>query len=159
MSTSEDFGLVTDSPAHGPIFLAKEDNVTSEQTFQVLVQVSDTVPRPGIQPATLSADYFLSPNDPMATSLVIQFLPSQQRLNLPFTLIADMIAEGPEAFQARSSPETTAELSDGTIVTVPSYQVPEVLLSQTFINIDDDESEFGHVEYSVLCVDILLSPH
>ena len=142
MVTGEYFEPNSTSPTRGPIFLAKEDNATSEQTFKVAIQISNSVPHQGIQPATLNVDYNLSSVDPLATSVVLQFLSSQQRLYFPFTLFADLLAEGPEAFQASSSPENTAVLNNGTMVSVPRYQNPESLFAQTFVNIEDDEREF-----------------
>ena len=73
-------------PVNGPVFLAKEDNVTSEQTFLVVVQVSSSVPpEQSIQPATLVADYSLSA---AGTSVVLQFGPMVQRNSLYLLILS-----------------------------------------------------------------------
>ena len=46
----------TGQPENGPIFLIKENNVTSEQTFLVAFQVTDSAPS-GTQSATIDQDY------------------------------------------------------------------------------------------------------
>ena len=75
----------TGRPENGPIFLAKENNVTSEQTFLVSFQVTDSAPS-GTQSATIDQDYrFSGPGQTIATN----FFPSQQRILFPFELRAD----------------------------------------------------------------------
>ena len=126
--------------ANGPVFLAKEDNVTSEQTFLVVIQTSGSVP-PGkfIEPATLGVDYRLPGS---TTVVVLQFPPRFQRINFPFTLLFDTLPEGTEAFLASSAPEDTAQLPDGTTVPLSTYLHPNALFSESFIIIEDDDREF-----------------
>ena len=127
-------------PVNGPVFLAKEDNVTSEQTFLVVVQVSSSVPPgQGIQPATLDVDYRLSA---AGTSVVLQFSPMVQRINFLFTLFPDTLPEGTEAFFASSAPADVTQLPDGRIVPVPTFLNPNVLSAGIFIIIEDDDREF-----------------
>ena len=116
---------------NGPIYLAKENNVISEQTFSVVVQASSSVPPgQGIQQASLDSDYRLTlPNG--TTSVVLQFLPTFQRRNFPFTLFADDFPEGTEAFLASSAPGEGEE--------IPTYLNPERLSAETFIIIEDDD--------------------
>ena len=58
----------TGRPENGPIFLAKENNVTSEQTFLVSFQVTDSAPS-GTQSATIDQDYrFSGPGQTIATN-------------------------------------------------------------------------------------------
>lgn len=80
----------------------KENNKTSEQTFFVVVQVaSGSVPGQDIQPATLDKDYQLSSS---GSHIVLQFLSSAWRLNIPFTLFPDDLLEDDKAFLLSMSP-------------------------------------------------------
>ena len=132
------------SPVNGPIYLAKENNVTSEQTFLVAVQVSGSVP-PGrsLQPASLDSDYRISTVSGI-TSVVLTFGPIVQRINFPFTLLPNFFPERTEAFLASSAPADTGELPDGTIVSVSTYLNPIDLSAQTFVIIEDDDREFTY---------------
>ena len=130
-------------PVSGPIYLAKEDNVTSEQTFLVVVHVSSSVPPgQGIQPATLDVDYRLSR---AGTSVVLQFGSRVQRINFPFTLFTDALPEGTEAFLASSGPTDTAQLPNGTTVPVPTFLNPNTLSAESFVVIENDDHEFLYV--------------
>ena len=133
-----------DSPSgllvNGPIYLAKENNVISEQTFLVAVQVSSSVP-PGqsIQPAWLDADYRLSVS---GTVVVLPFGPMVQRINFPFSLFSDTLPEGTEAFLASSAPADMAQLPDGTTVPVSTFLNPSTLSAESFVIIEDDDREY-----------------
>ena len=133
-----------DSPSgllvNGPIYLAKENNVISEQTFLVVVQISNSVP-PGqsIHPATLDADYHLRA---AGTSVLLQFGPMVQRINFHFTLFTDTLSEGTEAFLASLAPADIAELPDGRRVPVPTFLSPINLFAESFVIIQDDDREF-----------------
>ena len=85
----------TGQPENGPIFLVKENNVLSEQTFLISIQVTDSAPV-SIQPATLGQDYRFGQVG--QTSQTEVFLPSQQRNPFLFELLTDTLAEGTEAF-------------------------------------------------------------
>ena len=126
-------------PVNGPIYLAKENNVISEQTFFVAVQVSSSVP-PGemIQPATLDVDYRVTG----LTVVVLEFGPREQRINFQFTLFPDTLPEGTEAFLASSAPADMAGLPDGRIVPVSTYLNPVALSAESFVIIQDDDCEF-----------------
>ena len=136
-------------PVNGPIYLAKENNVTSEQTFQVVIYASDSVP-PGqnIQPASLDADYCLAVAG--ASVVVLPFGPHDQRINVLFTLFPDTIPENTEAFLACLFPGDIAELPDGRIVPVPTFLNPTLLFVETFVIIEDDDRECFH-SYSNVC--------
>ena len=137
----------------GVVFLEKENDRISEQTFHVVFEVSTATPNPNIRPATISSrdadgiiinnDYFLLNPD---QSIIIQsFLPGCQTLEFIFTLYPDDVAEGTEAFQARSSP------SGGTVV--PGYTIPDqfnTLFAETFIIIEDNDRK--HVSMCFLLV-------
>jgi hypothetical protein len=130
----------TGRPENGPIFLAKEDNVTSEQIFLVSFQVTDSAPS-GTQSATIDQDYRFAGFG--QTSQVEFFFPSQQRILFPFELIADTLPEGTEAFQVSVSPEDTREFVDQngmvTAETFPTSLNPENLTSEIFITILDND--------------------
>ena len=114
------------------IFIAKEDDVRSEQTFQIRFQVFDSVPpNSGFAPAEFGVDY----NLPLTE---LTFNPDLQRLPLTINLIADRIPEETEAFQIISRPQGD-----------PAYTAPSSpLFQQTFVVIEDDDSKLSDL---VLC--------
>ena len=131
----------TSLPVNGPIYLAKEDNVTSEQTFLLSIQATDSAPSgTGIQPATLDADYRIGA--PGQTNVTLTFLAMDDMINFPFTLFPDDLPEGNEAFRASVSPQDTRVRPDGTNETVPTFLNPESLTSETFVVIEDDDRKF-----------------
>ena len=135
---SESFVPLSNLTVHGPIYLAKEDNVKSEQTFRIVVQVADSVP-PGninINPATIGRDYSIGLGE--ITSSVIDFLPSMQRVNFPFELFPDNLPERIEAFRASSSAEDKAEVNR-IVFDLPNYLSPTTLVAETFVLIEDDD--------------------
>ena len=129
----------------GVIFLEKENGRISEQTFHVLFELSTATPNQNIHPATLSSrdadnDYIVS--YPEASVFISSFLPNAQTLEFIFTLFPDVIAEGTEAFQARSSPFEGLLDHD--------YIIPNqlnTLFAETFIIIEDDDRK-----HTYLCV-------
>ena len=132
----------TGQPENGPIFLLKEDNVISEQTFLVSFQVTDSAPS-GTQSTAIDQDYrFAGPGQTSETKL---FLPTQQRIPFPFELLADTLPEGTEAFQASVSPEDTREFFDenGMMMAdqLPTSLNPSTLNSEIFITIIDNDRE------------------
>ena len=120
--------------AYGPIFLIKENNVTSEQTFLIVIEVTGSVSE-GANPATLgpNGDYEVAGGNTVAN---ITFVPNQQRLNFGLMLNPDNIPEGTEAFLATSLRQDTAE---GVVFPLPDYLNPTY--ASTFINILDDDRE------------------
>ena len=124
-------------PVNGPIYLAKENNVTSEQTF--IIHVYSSVPRgQGIQPASLYLDY-----SPAIVGLT--FGPEQQRINFPFVLLSDTLPEGTEAFLACSAPPDYFQLQGlpRTKSGAP-YLFPIALYLDTVVVIYDDDREFTY---------------
>ena len=131
---------------NGPIYLAKENNVTSEQTFLVVVQISHSVPQgQSIQPATLDVDYRVSAAQLGVTVVVLEFGPMVQRINFQFTLFSDTLPEGTEAFLASSAPADIAELPDGTTVPVSTFLNPNTLFAESFVIIEDDDREYLYI--------------
>ena len=128
---------------NGPIYLAKENNVTSEQTFLLSIQATDSAPSgTNFQPATLDADYRIA--TPGQTSVTLTFLATNnmvavQRINFQFMLFPDTLPEGTEAFRASVSPQDTRVGSDGSIETFPTFLNPESLASETFVVIEDND--------------------
>ena len=136
----EFFVSPTGRPENGPIFLAKENNVISEQTFLVSFQVTDSAPS-GTQSATIDQDYrFAGEGQTSATEF---FFPNQQRILFLFELRTDTFPEGTEAFQASVASEDTREFVDENgilrVETFPASLNPESLASDIFIMILDDD--------------------
>ena len=128
----------TGRPENGPIFLLKEDNVISEQTFLVSFQVTDSAPS-GTQSAAIDQDYRFAGED--QTRQTEFFFPSQQRIPFPFELIADTLPERTEAFQISVSPEDTRDFN-GMVEQFPTSLNPLNLSSETFITILDNDRKF-----------------
>lgn len=118
----------------GPVFLVKENNRTSEQTFRVVFQVSSSTPDSSIRPATISErlpngtelvnDYVLSTAG--RTTVVATFPASQQRIPFVFTLFPDTLSESTEAFQTSIAPEGNS----------PAFSIP---IAEAFIIIEDND--------------------
>ena len=126
----------TGRPENGPIFLLKENNVTSEQTFLVSFQVTDSAPS-GSQSAAIDQDYNLE--GPGQTSRTEFFFPSQQMIPFLFVLRTDTLPEGTEAFQASVSPESARDLGGGMVEQFPIPLNPLNLSSEIFITILDND--------------------
>ena len=137
----------TGQPENGPIFLAKEDNVTSEQTFFISFEVTDSAPF-GIQPATIDQDYRFGP--PGETSTTDFFFPTQQRIPFPSELCADTLPEGTKAFQASVSATrdiTGRTCADGLLLPFFCPDLLNILRSEIFITILDDDRTFIIILY------------
>jgi hypothetical protein len=134
--------------ASGPVYLAKENNVVSEQTFLVSFQLTDSAP-PGTQSAMIDQDYRFG-STPGQTSATEFFFPSLQRIIFLFELRADKSPEGTEAFQVSVSPEDTRIFTDENGVmmteTFPTSLNPEILAPDIFLTIlDDDRKLKSHI--------------
>ena len=109
--------------------------MTSEQIFLVSIRVTDSAPS-GIQSATFGQDYSVP-----AHNTIILFNTFEQRIPFVFTLLADAIPEGTEAFQASVSPEDTRDIGDGMVEQFPITLNPITPASEVFIAIEDDSPE------------------
>lgn len=128
----------------GPVVVIKDNNRTSEQTFQLVFQVSSSTPDSSIRPASLSErlpngssldnDYILS--TPGRTSVVASILPSQQRIPFKFTLFPDDLPEATEAFQVSLSPRENT----------PAFSIT---LAETFVIIKDDDGKSCRITHLV----------
>ena len=107
---------------YGPVFLIKENNVTTEQTFEIAIQLSAAVP-PGTNLASFLSDY-------LDGGVFWIFPPNLQRLNIDFILYSDNIPEGNEAF-----------LFEVFALHVVGEYLPPMFAS-ALINILDDDREF-----------------
>ena len=106
------------------VFLAKENNVQSEQSFLLSLQLINGVPpNSGFSIATRDLDY-----TGIADMSTVLFPPNTQRLPISFDLLPDRIPESTEAFQLTSASND-----------VPNFNNPNVLFQQTFIVIEDDD--------------------
>ena len=132
----EYFVSPTGRPENGPVFLLKEYNVTSEQTFLISFQVTDSAPS-GSQSAAIDQDYRFSV--PGRTSQTESFPPHVQRIPFPFELCADTLPEGTEAFQASVSPKDTGDIGGGIVEQFPTSRNPLTLRSDIFITILDND--------------------
>ena len=113
------------------IFLAKENNVVSEQTFLVLVQINDFAPpNTDFAIAEFDVDY-----RDILRSFTTGFPPNVQRIPVSFAVLADTIPEQTEAFQINSA-------SDGT----PGFNIPNALFPQSYVVIEDDDGTFAIIK-------------
>ena len=133
----------TNLPENGPIYLVKQDNVVSEQTFLVVITATGTVPSgSGFRPAQLNTDYGgIGASTPEGTSVIRQFPAAAQKLLFPFTLLRDDIPEGTEAFLATTSAEVVG-MSGGMTFQVPGFLSPTTLFLQAYVIIEDDDRKF-----------------
>ena len=129
-----DFIPPTNLTENGPIYLVKEDNVVSEQTFLVVITTTDTVPSgSGFNQAQINVDYALGV---VGTSRVLQFPAISQRILFSFTLFNDTLLEGTEAFLVSSAADDSTEV-DGTRFDVPGFNQPTSVFPQTYVIIED----------------------
>ena len=118
--------------------LIKEGNRITEQTYSVVVSVSN--PPPPLSPATLQGqggNYDYSLVVPGASSLVLDFGPNQQNQTFAFILYGNEIAEGTEGFEA------TSTANEG----FPTFGAPQNISATTLITILDDECESIHYNF------------
>ena len=135
-----DYTPPTNLPENGPIYIAKQDNVVSEQTFQVVITSIDSVPSgSGFRPAQLNSDYGGISSTPEGN--VRQFPAAEQRMLFSFSLLRDDIPEGTEAFLATTSPANTG-ISGGMTFPVPAFLSPTTLFPQAYVIIEDDDRKF-----------------
>ena len=136
MVINSTFVSPTNLAANGPIYLAKEDNVLSEQTFRVVVQVIESVP-PGanINPAMTSVDFSISGGQQISH---VEFLPTMQRVNFVIILFHDNIPEKTEAFRVTSFADDNTEVG-GEVIDLPHYIPPKILPADTYVIIEDDD--------------------
>lgn len=132
------FAAESGLPINGPIYLAKENNVSSEQVFFVIIQASDSnALSRSSQPATINLDYSLSHH--LTREVVVPFSSHDQRIALSFTLHSDLFPEGTESFVLTSAPIDTSQSVDGTIVPVSMYLIPTILSVKSYVIIEDDD--------------------
>jgi len=111
-----------------PIVLIKENNRTTERTFEVVIEVGNARPSGVFATAEFGVDYNVGPRVQR-----LRFLPTAQRLLFPIQIIGDNIAEGTEAFQLQSRNSITA----------PSFDTPpRIAFANTFVVIEDDDSKW-----------------
>ena len=109
------------------IYVAKENNIVSEQTFIITIQRTDMVPAgSGFALARDGEDY-----RGILQEFPLSFAPHNQRINLTFQLLPDGDPEPTEAFQISIS-------SQG----LPAFDSADVLFTRTFVVIDDDDGKF-----------------
>ena len=141
------------STISGPVFLLKENDVVSEQTFLIVIEVSEATPpnQYNVYRATRGADFT------SADSLVVQFLPGYQRINFQFNLLPDVFPEETESFLVTSAPEDSG-LINGVIFDAPSFLPPVTLSDRTFIIIEDNDRKF-HEAHAYITSYIIVYVH
>ena len=106
------------------IYLAKENNVSSEQIFILSFQRTDSVP--------LGSDFAIAQEGMdyigIGQEFTQPFGPNDQCLCLTVTLLTDRNPEPTEAFQINTSPQS-----------LPTFNSPNVLFSRTFVMIEDND--------------------
>jgi hypothetical protein len=108
------------------IYVAKENNVVSEQIFAISFQRTDSVPQgSGFAVAQEGEDY-----RGISESFQRFFSPNEQRINIPFELVSDAVPEATEAVQISLSTQGS-----------PAFDSADVLFTRTFVVIEDDDSE------------------
>ena len=128
----------TGRPENGPVFLIKEDNVISEQTFLVSIQV-ETFYGFG---TVIGQDIHLGQSG--QESVTERFNASQQKIPFRFTLLPDTISEGPEDFLAYLYPVDAQSLPDGTEERFPTSFLGSFI--DVLVTILDDDRKFqAHV--------------
>ena len=136
------------STISGPVYLLKENDVMSEQTFLILIDVSEATPpsQNNINRATRGADFTST------LALVMQFLPRDQRIDFQFILFPDDFPESTESFLVTSAPEDRARDYTGMLFDVPLF-LPSITLSdRTYIIILDDNDCKFHRSRIIACM-------
>ena len=123
------------------VFLVKENNAQSEQTFSLHIQIINSVPpNSGFSLATHNQDYAGMPS-----STIILFPPNFQRYPISFDLLPDNIPESTEAFQLSSESDRA-----------PLFESPKNFFQQTFIVIEDNDGP-GLLSVNLLIIKLLIN--
>ena len=112
----------------GVVYLERENGQLTEQTYEVAITVSTTVP-PGQRPASIPDDFSIGGNQTNLT-----FPPNITLLDFQFTLFPDDIFEGTEVLQVKSEPSQ--------VLGSEAFTSPNTLFPSTFTVIEDDRGEF-----------------
>ncbi len=100
--------------------LEKENGAITEQTYHILVNISDSVQ---FESATLGFDYSIASNP-----TILEMGPEQQTVSFLFSLLANSLPEVTEGFSAVSSPEGSLQ-----------YSPPLTLFATARVSIEDDD--------------------
>ena len=134
--TRVDQDFVPDSglPVNGPVYLAKE-NITSEQTFQVIFQVLLSAPPAStLVPATRDDDYLYGvQGDAFVTR---PFLPTDQKIIFEFSLLPDEDPERTEFFRVLAQSGSGGTEGEPSF---PRFDPPVELTPETLVIIEDDD--------------------
>ena len=117
----------------GVVYLERENGQLTEQTYEVAITVSLTVP-PGQRPASIPDDFSIG-GDQMTISLL--FPPDETLLDFPFTLRTDDLYEGTEVLEVRSA--------SSRMLGTEAFTSPENLFASTLIEIEDNDSELEFI--------------
>ena len=125
------------------MFLTKESGRISEQSFLLLIELSDSgfpLPDSSIQLAALGLDFEiakLNETNQEEPALTLEFTPPQQRIDFSIDILQDSIPEETEVFRARLLMPGVGPM--GTPGYVP-YQ--NDVFSEALIYIRDDDSKY-----------------
>ena len=110
----------------GVVYLERENGQLTEQTYEVAITISTTVP-PGQQPASIPDDFSIGGNQ---TTTNLTFLPNITLLDFQFTLFPDDLFEDTEVLQVKSEPSQ--------VLGSEAFTSPNTLFPSTLIVIEDD---------------------
>lgn len=102
------------------VLLQKENGAITEQTYRILVNISDSVQ---LESATQGDDYSVASNP-----TILEMGPEQETVSFPFSLLANGLPEVTEGFSAMSSPEGSLQ-----------YSPPLTLFATARVSIQDDD--------------------
>ncbi len=111
--------------------LIKEDNRSSERTFNVSIVFGD--PGAGIRAASSQQNASLPDISDYIGSPDSIFSPSEQEMAVSFTLLPDDLFEGLEGFRITATP------------VFPVYDEPDTTFASTLIRILDNDCKYNYV--------------
>ena len=130
-----------ESDSQQSLFLTKESGRISEQSFLLLIELSDSgfaLPDSSIRLATLGLDFEIAnATNQGEPALTLEFTPPQQRIDFSIDILQDSIPEETEVFRARLLMSGVGPM--GTPEYVP-YQ--NDVFSEALIYIRDDDSKY-----------------
>ena len=151
----ENYEPAPNSTTSGPVFLVKEDGVTSEQTFLFTVQVANsTFNGSASHAATSSAGYRIE-TESVGTDVVLQFPAEEQRIPFEFTLLPDTFPENTQVFLA-TFVAIHSFIVGGMTFNVPTFLPPVTLSDGALIKILDDDRK---LKFIIMCCKLFMHDH
>ena len=116
------------------VFVAKENNVITEQTFLIVVEARTETPNNSIGPAIHDQDYSLNVGGQQ--TIILQVTPQEQKVLVPFVVFSDTEIERVESFRFT----TSSARRNG----YPIFSSPLVLHQSAFIFILDNDGNYSN---------------